>query len=407
MLLTMPVQMTEIQPMSGDEPVSAGGLPVPATPELVTFADLLKLPAAPDVSLPPVVSGESLPTDGKALPPVADAPTPLADWLKSLRPDDEPTTPDADPVPPSPAAGAPVAMIAIPADPAGEPLPEADSTALSPAPAGAPGTIPAVPTSLPLPEQVAEAAEGSSARDSRAPPNKTDASALAIATQASDTAGDPNTDQRATAAPQPGPVLEAVLAGLGRDAPVMPAADALPAPTVSPAVHAPAPPVLTSPHGAAALAAPQPFLPTTSVDAGVDQPNWADAFSDRVLMIAGNHIQRAEIRLHPAELGPVHVHVSVDDDATTLAFTAQHAVTREAIEHALPRLRELFSHNGLSLGNASVTGDGGGNRDSGGRYSAEPSLPMAGPIHAEDTGHGGAAASRPISLSHQLVDTFV
>ncbi|MDJ0911265.1 MAG: flagellar hook-length control protein FliK [Woeseiaceae bacterium] len=94
------------------------------------------------------------------------------------------------------------------------------------------------------------------------------------------------------------------------------------------------------------------------INTPVQQPDWDQAVSERIVMMANNKLQQAEIRLTPAELGPLRVQVSVDDGAANVSFQAQHAMTREAIEQALPRLRELFAENGLSLGQTSVGQEG-------------------------------------------------
>jgi flagellar hook-length control protein FliK len=74
--------------------------------------------------------------------------------------------------------------------------------------------------------------------------------------------------------------------------------------------------------------------------------------------MAGQKLDRAQIRLNPAHLGPISVDVSVGEDGANITFTAQHAMTRDALEQALPRLREMFNGSGLSLAGADVAGHG-------------------------------------------------
>jgi flagellar hook-length control protein FliK len=90
------------------------------------------------------------------------------------------------------------------------------------------------------------------------------------------------------------------------------------------------------------------------------QPGWDDALGERVLWMTGNGLKNAELRLNPAELGPVRVQISVDDGNATVSFSAQHPLTRDAIEQALPRLREMLADQGLSLQNADVSAGRGG-----------------------------------------------
>lgn len=116
---------------------------------------------------------------------------------------------------------------------------------------------------------------------------------------------------------------------------------------------APQPLASMAPPPAGAPAAPSVQSMTISVP--VQDGSWSDALSQRVTLLTGGQQTSAEIRLTPAELGPIRVSVAMEDGAANVTFSAQHSVTREAIETALPRLRELLTENGLSLGHASVS----------------------------------------------------
>ncbi|MGI9248391.1 MAG: flagellar hook-length control protein FliK [Woeseiaceae bacterium] len=132
---------------------------------------------------------------------------------------------------------------------------------------------------------------------------------------------------------------------------------------------------------------------------------WGEQVSERVVMMAGNQLKMAEIRLTPAELGPLRVRVSVEDGAANVTFHAQHAVTREAIEQALPRLREMLAENGLSLGQADV-GEHGvaqGERDGGADDRVSNQATDEGPD--VDTADEHDAQLR-VTTSNGLVDTF-
>jgi flagellar hook-length control protein FliK len=56
------------------------------------------------------------------------------------------------------------------------------------------------------------------------------------------------------------------------------------------------------------------------------------------------------------------VSVTLSNDEVNVSFHATHPATREALESSLPRLRELLSDAGLSLGNASVSQQFAGNQ---------------------------------------------
>jgi hypothetical protein len=81
---------------------------------------------------------------------------------------------------------------------------------------------------------------------------------------------------------------------------------------------------------------------------------WADEVGTRVVMMteSGNHT--ASLKLSPEHLGPLEINITVRDDKASVWFGAAHADTRAAIETALPRLREMFEAQGLSLADAGV-----------------------------------------------------
>ena len=149
--------------------------------------------------------------------------------------------------------------------------------------------------------------------------------------------------------------------------------------------------------------------PAITVNTPVTDAAWGEQIGERVVLMANRNLQNVEIRLSPAELGPLRVQVRVDDGAASVTFHATHTVTREALEQALPRLRELFVENGLSLGEANVNEQGMGpqadtGRDAPGQLTAES---------IEDGEVGGTGAAESAEHVHTrrvidgLVDTFV
>ncbi len=97
----------------------------------------------------------------------------------------------------------------------------------------------------------------------------------------------------------------------------------------------------SSPQGGekAVLALPTPF----------GHPAWADELGQRLVWMHGKSIRAAELHLNPPELGPVSVRIQVHDDQTSVQFASPHAAVRDAIEAALPRLKDLFEARQLPL----------------------------------------------------------
>jgi len=93
-----------------------------------------------------------------------------------------------------------------------------------------------------------------------------------------------------------------------------------------------------------------------SVDVPIQDQRWQKAFSQRVVWSVGN-VQSAQLRINPAELGRIDIQVNVENDKANVVFTAQQGVVKDAIEQALPRLREMLAEQGVELENADIFHD--------------------------------------------------
>ncbi len=112
----------------------------------------------------------------------------------------------------------------------------------------------------------------------------------------------------------------------------------------------PAQPISTAPQ--AMTSHDKPNLP---LQQPLGKPEWADELGERLLWMQQKSVQMAELRLNPAHLGPMEVKIQVNQDQTLLHFSAQHAPVREAIDAALPRLREMFNAQELTLTHVEVS----------------------------------------------------
>ena len=83
-------------------------------------------------------------------------------------------------------------------------------------------------------------------------------------------------------------------------------------------------------------------------------PAWSQAVNNRVMMMASQNGQFAEIQLDPPELGSLLVKLQVKNEQVSVVFTTPHGSVREAIEQSMPRLREMFAEQGLDLAESSV-----------------------------------------------------
>jgi flagellar hook-length control protein FliK len=102
-----------------------------------------------------------------------------------------------------------------------------------------------------------------------------------------------------------------------------------------------------------ALNQPQSFPITVPFD----DPRFGGALSERVQWLVKEGIQSAELTLHPQDMGPIRIEMSIDGMAASIDFAATQADTRAAIEQALPRLRDLLADQGLQLGGTQIGAD--------------------------------------------------
>ncbi len=96
----------------------------------------------------------------------------------------------------------------------------------------------------------------------------------------------------------------------------------------------------------------------TSIPAGLRlpffNPRFNDVVSNQVLWMSKQGINQADIHLNPAELGPITVRLQQNGQETSVQFVVAHPATKEQLEQALPRLRDVFQHGGLQLINVDI-----------------------------------------------------
>lgn len=112
-----------------------------------------------------------------------------------------------------------------------------------------------------------------------------------------------------------------------------------------------------------------------AIDQPLDPDNVDEVFQralgDRLITAVRQDMNRAEIRVTPAELGPITIELSVDGDSASIVFTADQNNTRSALQDSLQSLREHLREEGISLTEASVSDQkssqpGTGERDANG-----------------------------------------
>jgi flagellar hook-length control protein FliK len=146
--------------------------------------------------------------------------------------------------------------------------------------------------------------------------------------------------------------------------------------------------------------------PALVVNTPLGNTGWTSEVGDKVMWMLGRQEQRVELVLNPPQLGRVEVSLSLNGDQATAQFLSANPVVREALENAMPRLREMLADGGITLGQTHVGSDSSGQaanqRENGdnrpGFGSGNTMLEL--PIRA------GGAANQWLERGRGLVDVF-
>lgn len=143
------------------------------------------------------------------------------------------------------------------------------------------------------------------------------------------------------------------------------------------------------------------------VNTPLQDKQWPQSFGERVVWMAKNEQQVAQISINPPQLGPIQITLNLNGDQASAIFTSPHAEVRQAIQDAMPQLREMLSSAGVSLGQTNVGAqtpqqnkENPGQFANGNRSSGETA------ILSSDSNSGSASSGMIIQRGRGLVDLF-
>lgn len=160
---------------------------------------------------------------------------------------------------------------------------------------------------------------------------------------------------------------------------------------------------------AAPLSGPQTHaqpLPTAApvLSAPLGSHEWQQSLSQHVTMFTRQGQQSAELRLHPQDLGQVHISLKLDDNLAQLQMVSPHSHVRAALEAALPMLRTQLAESGIQLGQSNISSESfagqqqsSGQQQQAGRaqgqdiFAAEDDAILATPASLQATARGDGA----------------
>ncbi|MFO1413504.1 MAG: flagellar hook-length control protein FliK [Burkholderiales bacterium] len=96
----------------------------------------------------------------------------------------------------------------------------------------------------------------------------------------------------------------------------------------------------------------------TSVTIAIERPvasaGWAQDVSGALAQAITVRHSTAQLHLRPENMGPVDVVIRMAGSEANIQLVVPHAATREALESALPMLRDLLGDQGIALGQAAI-----------------------------------------------------
>ena len=84
------------------------------------------------------------------------------------------------------------------------------------------------------------------------------------------------------------------------------------------------------------------------VHAPVDSTDFAQGVADRVSFAVDNNWSSAKLQVNPPQLGPIDLQIAVQGDHAQIMMSTHSAVTREALESSLPKLKEMLGSQGFT-----------------------------------------------------------
>lgn len=157
-----------------------------------------------------------------------------------------------------------------------------------------------------------------------------------------------------------------------------------------------------APQVAAALAKPQV---NEGLSPSVGTAAWGQALGEKVVWMAAGGQQTASLTLNPPDLGPLQIVVNVSNDQATASFFAAQPEVRQALEAALPRLRDMMQDAGIQLGQATVSAENPHQQEAHDRAPQRAATPFIGNGEANGSELPLAGVQRP-QAGRGLVDTF-
>jgi len=133
-------------------------------------------------------------------------------------------------------------------------------------------------------------------------------------------------------------------------------------------------------------------------------PEWNTELGEKLLWMHKQAVPSAEIRLNPEHLGPISIKIDVNQDQANVVFTAQHAAVRDAIEAAIPKLREMLGGQNLNLADVNVSQQQSEQRSGRESFQMAGEQNRGGNSQSQGQGHADSAATEPSNTMFEEIE---
>ena len=91
------------------------------------------------------------------------------------------------------------------------------------------------------------------------------------------------------------------------------------------------------------------------LSASPGSPEFGPQLGAQITTFVRDGLENARLQLHPADMGPVLVQIQLDGQTAQVHLSAEHPLTRQALEDALPQLASQLREAGLTLSGGGVS----------------------------------------------------
>jgi len=153
---------------------------------------------------------------------------------------------------------------------------------------------------------------------------------------------------------------------------------------------------------------PLPGLsPVLHMSTSPDHKGWSNEIGQRVMWMLNTDLQQAQLQLNPKHLGRLEIKISMtSDQQINVSFLTHNTNAKDALDQALPRLREGFDQSGLNLNDVTVQQESRNqNRE---QHHSAGQTPMEDSRLAENMPEDGQMAQifHSQSISSSIVDFY-